>query len=151
MSKAIITDVIKEKLTGEVQKHTLDFIFFMQENGFSFEGFDAGDEGFRWTPVYNGKGLGCVAITDCFMFWVGLDWCFKDNGTVDNEMKSFINTHVVICPQEQYCKPPYCEGSKNHWQIFNDEYKSTCHSPLAFFSPDINTFELMKKLFLLTK
>ena len=39
-----IEKVINEKLTGEAQKNTLDFVAFMQENEFSSEGLVTGDE-----------------------------------------------------------------------------------------------------------
>ena len=148
-----IEETIRKKLKGEARKNALDFVAFSQANGFSFVGFDAGSEGYRWTPTYNGKGLGCVAVTNEFMFWVGLDWRFDDNGPVDDELKNFVYMHVVSCPQEP-CMPPYCQGEchcKNRWQIFEKEFQSTCHSPLAFFGPDAISFENMKKLLLLTK
>jgi len=151
MSKKLIEEQIKEKLTGETQKNTLDFIDSMRENGFSFEGFDAGNEGVRWTPTYKGVGFGCVAVEDCFMFWIGLEWDFGSGDTVDAELKEFAWSHVVICPQEKYCKPPYCDGSKNRLQIFGREYESTCHAPLAFFGPDAEIFDNLKKLLLINK
>ena len=127
----------------------------MQNNGFSFEGFEAGDEGTRWTPTYKGEGFGCVAVEDCLMFWIGLvDWYSNDNDSVDNELREFAWAHTVICPQEKYCKPPYCQGdnhSKNHWRIFGKDYESTCHAPLAFFGSDINTLDNLKKLLLIAK
>ena len=152
MSDRLIESKIKEKLTCEIQENTLDFISFMYGNGFTFESFDAGSE-IGWNPIYKGKGIGCAMISDEFMFWLGLDWCFDDNGTIENELKEFTWSHVVNCPQKP-CEPPYCEGdnkSKNQWQIFGKNYESTCHSPLAFFGPDENTLNNMKKLILMTK
>ena len=74
-------------------------------------------------------------------------------GTIENELKEFTWSHVVNCPQK-LCEPPYCEGdnkSKNQWQIFGKNYESTCHSPLAFFGPDENALNNMKKLLHMTK
>ena len=53
-----IEDAINEKLPGEAQKNALDFVSFMRENGFTFEGFDLG-HAVGWNPAYNGKGIGC--------------------------------------------------------------------------------------------
>ena len=155
----LIEDAIKEKLKGETQKTTLDFIVSMQKNGFSFEGFSAGGEGVRWTPTHKGEGFGCVAVEDCFMFWIGLvDWYSDDDNSVDDELKEFAWTHVVVCPQEKYCKPPYCQGDsqgnnhcKNRWQIFGKVHESTCHAPLAFFGPDAKALDNIAKLLLMSK
>ena len=152
----LIEDAIKERLTGETQKNTLDFIASLQENGFSFVGFD--DEGGGWDPVHKDKDTpGCVLVTDQFMFFIGLDWRFDENNPVDEELKEFACAHVPICPQGP-CQPPYCQGdeyghnhSKNHWQIFGKEYESACHSPLQFIGPDAKTLDNIKKLLLITK
>ena len=149
-----IEDAIVKKLTGEIQKNTLDFIASMRENGFSFDAFDTGDVHsgeVRWSPAYKGESFGCAAVSDCFMFWIGLDWCFDDNELADENLKEFVWSHVVVCPQEKYCKPPYCEGSKNRWKIFRKEYESTCHAPLAFFGPDAIALDNIIKLLLMTK
>jgi len=149
MAIELLEDIITKKLTGEPQNLTMDFVLFMKENGFSFEGFDAGGST-RWNPIYNGKGFGCVAVEDCFMFWLGLDWSFDDS-LADDELKNFAWEHTVVCPQEKYCKPPYCEASKNQWQIFGKKFESTCHAPLAFFAPDAEALEKIKKLLLMTR
>jgi len=151
MAATSIENAIKEKLTGEKQKNTLDFITSMQDNGFSFIGWlnEDGSVG-GWDPTYNGKGFGCVLVTDKFMFFIGLDWDCKHSETTDEELKKFAWTHVTICPQ-QPCKPPYCENNKNQWTIFGKEYESTCHSPLQFIDPDAKTLDNIKKLLLATK
>jgi len=148
-----IEDKINSTLGGEMQRNSLDFITFMRENGFSFDGFDIGNDEVGWNPIFKEKSIGCLMITDKFMFWLGLDWCFDDTVSVDNELKEFVWKNVVNCPQEP-CEPPYCEGdnhSKNNWEIFGKEFKSTCHSPLAFIGPDVETFDNLKKLLLFTK
>jgi len=157
MSGKLIENAIKEKLTGEEQKNALDFIAFMQENGFLFKRWgDDGEEG-GWDPVYKGKGNGCVLVTDVFMFFLGLDWCIDECIAADDELKEFAWSRVPICPQES-CEPPYCQGDehghnkcKNRWQIFGKVYESTCHSPLQFINPDAKTFDMLKKLLLMTK
>ena len=130
----------------------------MQENGFSFEGFVAGND-IRWTPTYKGKGIGCVAVAEesmlsagvNFALWLGLDWCFDESKQIDSELKEFTWKHVVLCPQEKYCKPPYCKNNKNQWKFFEKEYESTCHAPLAFFNPDSKSIENITKLMLMTQ
>jgi len=150
MSGKLIENAIKEKLTGEKQKNALDFIAAMREKGFSFEGWGSGDD-VGWNPTYNGKGFGCVLVSNQFMFFIGLDWSFDDSGPADDELKEFAWAHVVNCPQEKYCKPPHCENSKNRWQIFQKEFESTCHAPLAFFNLVAKKLENIKKLLLMTK
>jgi len=157
MSEKLIKNVINEKLTGNAQKDALDLIEFMQGNGFSFKDFDTGSY-VRWTPTYNGEGMGCIAVAEEAMLstgvsialWLGLDWHFDDSAPTDDELKKFAWAHVVNCPQEP-CKPPHCENSKNPWKIFGKEFESTCHSPLAFFSLDAKALENIKKLLLMTK
>ena len=149
----LIEDAVREKLTGETQKNTLDFLASMRENGFSFVGFGDGDETAGWDPSYNGNGFGCVLVADDFMFFIGLDWHVDDSRSPDDELKAFAWANVRACPQEP-CKPPYCQGDnhcKNRWQLFGREYESTCHSPLQFIGPDAVTLENLKKLLLMTK
>ena len=161
MTEKLIENIINERLTGKAQKNALDLVVFMQENGFSFEGFNTGathDGEVRWTPTYKGEGIGCVAVAEELMLaagvdiaiWLGLDCDFEDNGTVDDELKEFAWAHVVNCPQTP-CQPPYCENSKNKWKIFGKECESTCHSPLAFFEIDATSLENIKKLVSLIK
>lgn len=156
MSAIQIENAIKERLVGETQKHTLDFVAFMRKNEFSCEWFDAGCDG--WTPSYKGEGFGTIMVApewsqekDGFILWLGLECVFDDIEQADDDLKEFAWAHVVICPQNNYCKPPYCENSKNHWKVFGREYESTCHAPLAFFNPDANTLENLKKLFVMIK
>ena len=158
MAEKQIENVINEKLTGDAQKNALDLITFMRTNEFSFEGFNDGKE-LKWNPNYKGKSIGCMAVAEELMLsegistalWLGLDWSFDDSGPADDELKEFAWAHVVNCPQEKYCKPPHCENSKNRWQIFQKEFESTCHAPLAFFNLDAKKLENIKKLLLMTK
>ena len=151
-----IENVVKDKLSGETQKNVLDFIAAMRETEFSFEGWGSGDD-VGWTPVYNGKGIGCVLVYDQFMFFIGLDWNFEESDSAENELKEFVRTHLTVCPQGS-CSPPYCQAdehnpnhSKNRWKIFGEEYESVCHSPLQFINPDAKTLENIMKLLQLTK
>jgi len=154
----LIKDVINEKLTGETQKNMLELVTFMQKNGFSFEGFASGND-VRWTATYKGKDIGCVAVAEESMLsagtsialWLGLECDFDDNGSVNDELKDFTWSHVVVCPQEKYCKPPYCEGSKNPWEVFGKKYESTCHSPLQFIGLDAENLAKLKELLLASK
>jgi len=155
-SSPVIENIIKDKLTGETQKNVLDFIAAMREKGFSFAGWNNGDD-MGWSPTYNGKSFGSVLIFEQFMFFIGLDWNFDDSIPVENELKEFVQAHVTVCPQEP-CSPPYCQAddhsnnhSKNRWNIFGKEYESTCHAPLQFIGPDAKTLDNIKKLLLMTK
>jgi len=156
MPEKQIENVINEKLTGDAQQNALDLITFMRENGFSFEGFDAGNE-VRWDPVYNGRGVGCIAVAEERMLkegvsialWLGLDWRLDDM-SADDELKEFAWAHVVNCPQGP-CNPPYCENSKNRWSIFGKAHESVCHAPLAFFKTDDEALGSIKKLLQMSK
>jgi len=147
-----IETVISESLKGDVQAATLDFITFAQEHGFSFEPFDAGSE-VRWHPVYQGKIVGCVYVGEVFVLWLGLDWSVDESSQADEELKEFTWANIVNCPQS-VCKPPFCQGenhSQNHWRIFDREFTSTCHAPLAFIAPDATALDYMKKLLSISK
>ena len=152
MSAVPIESAIREKLTGEVQRDTLDFVAFMRKNGFTFEYFDLGHT-VGWNPALNGVGIGCAMISDQFMFWLGLECEYESGGPAEDELKEFAWAHAVVCPQEN-CKPPYCiadeehPASRNRWQIFGRAYESTCHAPMAFFGPDAKAFANLRKLML---
>ncbi|MCL2363538.1 MAG: hypothetical protein FWC71_02615 [Defluviitaleaceae bacterium] len=150
MAGKLIELAIKEKLTGEKQQNALDFIYSMQKEGFTFEGWSDGD-GEGWDPTYNGNGFGCVLIHDDFMFFIGLNWdVSRSTSEADDALKAFAWAHTTICPQSP-CAPPYCENNNNRWQIFGREFESTCHSPLQFIAPDAKTLENIKKLLMATK
>jgi len=146
-----IETAISENLKGDIQKETLDFIAFAQEHGFSFDPFDAGRE-VRWHPVYQGEIIGCVYVGEVFVLWLGLDWSIDEVNPADEDLKAFTWANVVNCPQS-VCKPPYCQGenhSQNRWQIFDREFSSTCHAPLAFIAPDAAALDYIKKLLSMT-
>jgi len=176
MSTRLIEDVINEKLTGTTQAHSLDLIGFMQKNGFTFDGFDSGND-VRWTPTYKEFGIGCIAVAEEAMLsggvsiaiWLGLD-CGLDTGDIsDEELKAFTWSKVVNCPQtehgcdpgcmgeqlaEQATSPPHnrsCEEYRNRWQVFGKEFENTCHSPLAIFNLDDESLANTKKLMLKIK
>jgi len=162
MSTRLIEDVINEKLTGDAQAYSLDLIGFMQKNGFTFDGFESGND-VRWTPTYKEFGFGCIAIAEEAMLsggvsiaiWLGLD-CGLDTGDIsDEELKAFTWSKVVNCPQTEHgCDPPHnrsCEEYRNCWQVFGKEFESTCHSPLAIFNLDAESLANTKKLMLKLK
>ncbi|MCL2361677.1 MAG: hypothetical protein FWC73_07690 [Defluviitaleaceae bacterium] len=156
MSEKQIKNLVNGKLTDDTKKNMLDLIAFMEENGFSFEAFTSGND-IRWDPTYKGKSIGCIAVAEESMLsagvsialWLGLDWCFDDSSSIDDELKEFTWAHVVNCPQSP-CKPPYCKNSKNPWKIFGKEHESTCHAPLAFFNLDNKALMNIKKLLRMT-
>ena len=152
MAEQNIEAAITERLTGDTQKNALEFIAFMRGHGFSFHGFENGDD-IWWTPAYKGEYIGTINVARAekeFWLWLGLN-CDFDGGAADVGLKEFTWSHVVNCPQG-VCKPPYCErnsehpGSRNQWKVFGREYESTCHAPLAFFNPDAEAFENIEKL-----
>jgi len=150
-----IEDAIRERLTGEAQKNALDFISFMRANGFEFEYYNLGHaEG--WTTSYGGNilipragsGKGQMSIH------AGLLAGFGNAGAADDGLKEAVWEHVRVCPQSS-CKPPYCKenaehpGCQNRVTIFGKEFESTCHAVLGFTDPDAETYENIKKLFLM--
>ena len=149
-----IEDAINARLTGDARKNLLDWAASMRENGFSFIGFTSGNGG--GSIAYKGKSIGCMDIAQVyekehvdFVLWLFLD-CEFDSDGADDELKEFAWAHVPICRQEKYCKK-YCNLSRNRWQIFEREFESVCHAPLAFWNPDANDFENIKKLLLRLK
>ena len=162
MSTRSIEDVINEKLTGDTQAKALDLVIFMRENGFTFEGFESGND-VRWTPSYEHEGFGCIAIAEEAMLsggvsiaiWLGLDCGLEKSETIDDELKDFTWSKVVNCPQAEHgCDPPYnrsCIEYRNRWLVFGKEFESTCHSPLAIFNLDDVSLANVKKLLLLIK
>lgn len=159
-----IEDAIRKKLKGEAQMNALDFVAFLIENGFACD-WSGVDNTLMWTPVYQGEGFGNIAVAQKFnimvaqkhakeyvdfVLWIGCVHDFEVGDLADDALKEFAWAHVVNCRQEKYCTG-YCKSSRNRWTIFGKEYESTCHAPLAFYNPDADDFDNIKKLLLLLK
>ena len=142
-----IEDCINDALNGETQKNALDFVAFLRANEFIPEGYNCG------SVLYKGEHIGFMMIRiDENELWFWFNTCdFGGRSTAEDDLKEFAWAHTVICPQSP-CVEGGCETKqKCRNTIFGREYESTCHSPLAFFNPDVIKLENIKKLLLLLK
>jgi len=153
MSNILIEDVIKEKLIGETQENILNFVAWMQENEFDFKNLRFIGTELRGHASYKSKGFASIMISDQFVMWIGLS--VKFHKTEDDEIKDLAWSHVVNCPQVEHdCNPPHNRSCKRYhcrWKVFGKEFPSTCHAPLAFFGPDTEALEKLKKLLVLIR
>jgi len=146
MSNNKIETAIKEKMTGNKQESALKFINAICEIGITVEDTDCHD---RWNFIFQNSadGFACCQLEDDgkFNIWIMLNFGVHDG---DDDLKEFAWSHVVECPQPQWCNEKGCGRHKNTWVIYGKEYVNTCHAPLAFFAVDEEMLDKVKRLFL---
>jgi hypothetical protein len=141
---------INTTLSGDTLKTALDFVAFLHENdGFSAEPCE-GTEG--WNIYRNGINSAYIALgSDTNKIDVVLHInTYGGEESVDDDLKEFAWSHVIICPQG--CgKKVFCGESKINNKIFEKEYERICQSPLYFSNPTINEMKKVQKLLLLLR
>jgi hypothetical protein len=147
--KLTIEDEIKNSdLSGDLQQHTLKFVFFLKDNEFSIE---TEDDGNGWKIIYMNE---CVGHMNFVNIGIWIDTCdFGDNSSADDVLKETTWAHVRICEHFSSGGKQCGCGNQPGFNriIFGKEHKNLCFSHLEFMNPDAETLENIKKLMLLYK
>jgi len=143
-----LENAINDYFTGDAKENALDFTAFLSANDILLE---SNGDGRGWAVggiVGNSNGFLMIDTAGGRLaIWIN-NCDFPGGDSADDDLKAFAWAHVVNCPQEP-CVGGGCAEKHHRNVIFGREYDSTCHSPLAFFEPDAETLEGIKKLFLL--
>ena len=141
-------DQINALLSGDAQKNALEFAAFLRANRLSLERLDDCD---GWNVYVKGINSAFVQIfggRNNFNIVLHIS-TYDGESPVDDELKEFTWTHVLLCPG---CgAPTFCEESQNRRTIFGREYESTCQSPLVFLDPGAEDLVKIQKLLLVLK
>ena len=148
MSNKVFEAKISSALSGDTLKNALDFVDFLQTNDdFSIEPCEGAD---GWNVYRKGINSAYIAFDgekNTFNIVLHIN-TYDGEESVDDNLKEFAWSHVIICPQG--CgKTTFCGESKMHNKIFEREYERICQSPLYFPNPTINEMKNIQKLLLL--
>ncbi|MCL2361674.1 MAG: hypothetical protein FWC73_07675 [Defluviitaleaceae bacterium] len=140
MSEKNIEATMNEALSGDNLKNALDFAKYLKAKGMDVNGAEVS---------YNGK-------TVCYMHMDGGNdypspwtiWSGECNYTRENEnipldasMKEIAWANVNICGK---CGGGCAPGTTK--TIFGKEFENVCSSDMAFYQPNSETLEVVKKL-----
>ena len=140
-----IENKFKDTLSGDLLTNALDLVDYMRKIGM-MNGEDSGDDRF-----YYKDELMCIFITfkddmnpsgGLMIFDCPLTG--HDGFPLDESVQEFVRAHVNKCGS--------CGGNCGHKErgatkmIFGKEYDNLCSSEIAFFSPNAEAFEKIKKL-----
>ena len=139
-----IENMLKDNLSGDLLANALDLVDYLKKNGMT-NGTD-GDTRF----YYKGE-LMCIFITfknehnpsgGLMIFDCPLTG--HEEFPLNEDIQEFVRAHVNKCGS--------CGGNCGHEQrgatkvIFGKEYDNLCSSEVAFFDPDAEAIEKIKKL-----
>ena len=139
MSEKRIEDVINDVLTGEIKQNALDFAAYLKANEMTVNGIEVS---------YKGKSV-------CYMHLDGKEekpgpWTIWTDGDYSNEnadipldgrMKEIAWKNVNICAS---CGGKCSPGTSK--TIFGKEFDNVCSADMAFYMPDAEALECLKKL-----
>ena len=148
MSNKVFEEKINTTLSGDTLKNALDFVAFLQANDdFLAEPCEGAD---GWNIYRKGINSAFVSFdSDKNVFDIVLHInTYSAKESVDDDLKEFTWSHVIICPQG--CgETTLCGESKINNEIFGKKYEHICQSPLYFPNPTANEMEKVQKLLLL--
>jgi len=140
-----IENMLKDNLSGDLLANALDLVDYLKKNGMT-NGTNPGDTRF----YYKGE-LMCIFITfknehnpsgGLMIFDCPLTG--HEGFPIEESVQEFVRAHVNKCGS--------CGGDCGHEQrgatkvIFGKEYDNLCSSEVAFFDPDAEAVEKIKKL-----
>jgi hypothetical protein len=150
-TKCIIEDKIKVNHSGELQKNTLEFVRHMNAT-YDFVQYEDGSNG--W--YYMGERI-CfhVSVPNQFLVFFGHQSIVStsecNDFPISDELKEFTYANVHICsycgeelPNGLTIQTNGCREGDNI--IFGKKYDNLCNCPIGFENPDVETFEMIKRL-----
>ena len=148
MSDKTFEEEIDAILSGDTLKNALDFAAFLQaDDDFSAERCEGAD---GWNIYRKGINSAYVAFDgekNDFNIVLHIN-TYDGEESVDDDLKEFAWSHVIICPRG--CgKTTFCGESKMNNKIFEREYERICQSPLYFPNPTADEVNKIQKLLLL--
>jgi len=141
MSNQIIEERIKTALQGDTQKNALKFIEYLKEN-------DMNDGEEHGLVTYKDQRLCYMHIDNSedmpgpWTIWTEGDYSNEDkNVPMSEQEKEIAWEHVNFCSS---CGGNCSPGMKK--VIFGKKFEKVCNADMAFYVPDAETLEFVKKL-----
>jgi len=148
MSNKSFEEKINITLRGDTLKNALNFVDFLQANyDFLIEPCEGTD---GWNIYRKGINSAYLALnSDKNNFDIVLHInTYDGKEPVDDDLKEFTWSHVIICPKG--CgNTKLCGESKLHNKIFEKEYECIFQSPLYFSNPNADEMKMVQKLLLM--
>jgi len=137
--KKMSKQMINEALSDDILKNALDFTEFLEKNEMKVNGSEIS---------YKGKAAcymhldGAKDYPSPWTIWTEGDYSSEYEAVPINEqMKNIAWANVNKCGDcGTKCKPG------NHKVIFGKEFDNVCSADMAFYKPDAQTLECVKKL-----
>jgi len=147
-----IEEAFNKQLSGVPLENGLNFIAFMQEQGFQFKGKGAkwDENSTNWKLRFKGKIYATILIDSNQAFGVFCD--FDTTFTADDDFREAVLAKVTACPQEP-CKNNnhMCKTSVTHYEILGTNHERVCHCPIQFVNPSAKDIDTLQKIMLLYK
>jgi len=139
-----IIKTIKSSLSGDTQKNALDFTTFLESNNFTINGAEVS---------YNGNVICYMHLDDGdnypspWTIWTEGDYSKENkNVPIDDNIKDIAWEHINYCGAcGGVCNP----GTQKI--IFGKTFDNVCSADMAFYKPDSEALECLKKLLLMRK
>ena len=146
MSEQRLEDEINEILTGELLKNALDFAAFLKENEMVVGG-QHGEVSYKKTPVcYINIAQGSEFPEPWIVYVEGDYNTIYEDVSVDERLKEITWANVHSCGSCSGCRPGKTVS------IFGKEFKNVCcNAELAFYKPDAEELECLKKILKMRK
>jgi hypothetical protein len=145
--KQTIEDIIREKLTGDVQKNALDFVAYLRANEIEIPPNEP--DGDFWNASYKGEGVCVINLPAVYENHVGFDTfindlpdAWKNSPDMDERTKEIVWANVR--PHDPTCHGKCSPGSRKI--IFGKVFDNLCGSFLGIYSPNAETVDCMKKI-----
>jgi len=138
-----LKNLIKDSLNGDILANALDFASFLEKN----------DMLFKDNAVSFQNEVVCYMHIDIgeeepspWTIWTEGDYIREIKVVpMDEQTKEIAWAHINICASCGDCSP----GQQK--VIFGKEYNNVCNADMAFYRPDAETLECVKKLLLMRK
>ena len=139
MSEKRIEDVIRDTLKGDLQKNAIDFNEYLKVNELTANGAEIS---------YKGEVM-CYMHLDSaddypnpWIIWTEGDYSHETEDVfMDEQMKEIAWAHVNICKS---CGADCSPGKRK--MIFGKEFDNVCSADMAFYIPNAEELDCLKKL-----
>jgi len=150
MSSTLFEDKIIGTLRGDTLQNALGFVDFLKADAdFSAEPCEGTD---GWNIYRKGINSAYISLSnDKNSFDIVLHInTYDGEESVDEDLKEFTWSHVIICPKG--CgNTTFCGESKMRNKIFEKEFECICQSPLYFPNPNGDEIKNVQQLLLLLR
>ena len=145
MSEQLVKDEINEFLKGELLKNALDFMAFLKENEM-IAGGHHGEVSYKNNSMcFIHIGSGAERPNPWTIYIEGDYNAIYGDTSIDERLKEIAWANVHFCGS--------CGGGcpEKTVSLFGKEFNNVCNAELAFYKPDTEALECVKKLLVMRK